>query len=322
MSESKQNHPLSEEAFINKARLYVSQMNEQPADSWQQGLWAALSLEFLARATLAHISPTLLVRAQKWENLLFALEKHDTPVDPMAITTGEVLQRLNALIPKLRGDPLKAIRRIISLRNSELHSGNSAFELEYRGQSLHNRYYFACGKLLESMGRKISDIFPNSQTIEQTIRSVQDATAESVQGEIKSFKDKWSQKPRDQQERLVTKATDWALRNAGHVVCCPSCNSSALLQGDEITPVRTEIDKETNEIIVRQTMLPSSFECIACGLKITGYSRLSACNLGSHFTKTTVHTASDYFDLFTEEEAWEYIREIEADAAYEIDYNE
>ena len=321
MSESKQNHPLSEEAFINKARLYVGQMNEQPPDSWQQGLWAALSLELLARATLAHTSPTLLVRANKWENQLVALGKLDKPLGPMAIPTGEVLQRLRVLVPELKGDVFNAIQQIIHLRNSELHSGEPALALEYGDQSLHNKFYFACGKLLESMGREISDLFPNPQAIELAIKSVQDATAKSVLGEIDSFEVKWLQKPKDEQERLVTEATEWASPSKGHVVYCPSCNSRSLLQGDEITPVRTEIDADTNEIIVRQTMLPTSFECIACGLKIRGYSRLLTCKLGSHFTKTTVQSASKYFGLYTEEEAWEYFQEIEAEAAYEIDYN-
>ena len=314
MSESKQNHPLSEEAFINKARLYVSQMNEQPADSWQQGLWAALSLELLARATLAHTSPTLLVPAQKWENLLYALGKRDTPVGPMSITTREVLQRLDALYPELRGDTLNAIRQIVHLRNSELHSGNVAFISEYGSQSLQSRFYFACAKLLESMGRQISDVFPNPQAIERAVNSVQDAAVKSVLDDINLFKIKWSRKPNDQRERLVAKAADWAVRDAGHVVCCPSCNSRSLLKGDAITPPRTEIDNDTHNIIVRQTMLPSSFECVACGLKIKGYSRLSACNLGSKFTKTTEQAASEYFDLYTEEEAWEI--------ANEPDYND
>ena len=322
MSEPKQNHPLSEEAFINKARLYVGQMNEQPPDSWQQGLWAALSLELLARATLAHTSPTLLVPAQKWENLLYALGKRDTPVGPMSITTREVLHRLDTLYPELRGDTLNAIKQIIHLRNSELHSGNAAFVSEYGGQSLHNRFYFACSKLLESMGRQISDIFPNPQVIEQAANSVQDAAAKSVLGDINSFKIKWSKKPKDQRERLAAEAADWVLRSAGHVVCCPSCNSRSILQGDELMPARTEIDTDTNDIIVRKTMLPASFECIACGLKITGYSRLVTCNLGSHFTKKTVLESSRYFGRYSEDEIWEYFRNIEAKPVNWTDFNE
>lgn len=322
MPDSKQNHPLSEEAFINKARLYVSQMDEQPADSWQRGLWAALSLELLARATLAHISPILLVRAHKWENLLFALGKRDIAVAPMAITTGEVIQRLNALVPKLRGDSLKAIQQIIDLRNSELHSGNPAFISEYGSQSLQSKFYFACAKLLESMGRQVSDVFPNPRAIEQAVNSFQDAAAQSVLRDIDAFRVKWSQKPKEQQERLVTKAKEWASPEDGHVVCCPSCNSHSLLQGDAITPSRIEVVKDANNIIVRNTVLPTSFECIACGLKIAGYSRLSACKLGSEFTRKTVHSASDYFGLFNEEKAWDYFLEFEAASAHETDYNE
>lgn len=38
-------HPWSEEALFSKAILYVQEMQKHPADHWQFGLWAALSLE-------------------------------------------------------------------------------------------------------------------------------------------------------------------------------------------------------------------------------------------------------------------------------------
>ena len=49
-------------------------------------------------------------------------------------------------------------------------------------------------------------------------------------------------------------------------------------------------------------MLPSAFECIACGLKISGLSKLSACGLGDAFTSTTRMTPAEYFGLYTEQD--------------------
>ena len=66
-------HPWSEEALLAKAFLYAEQMEATKAEDWEFGFWSALSLEFLARAALAHISPTLLCNTANWRNLHYAL---------------------------------------------------------------------------------------------------------------------------------------------------------------------------------------------------------------------------------------------------------
>jgi len=55
-------------------------------------------------------------------------------------------------------------------------------------------------------------------------------------------------------------------------------------------------------------MLPSSFECIACGLKIAGFSKLLACRLGNRFTARTISSAAEFFNLHTDEELEEALR--------------
>lgn len=66
-------HPWSEEALFGKALLYTERMDSFTADDWQFGFWSALSLELLARAALAHISPVLLADTKNWRNLMHAL---------------------------------------------------------------------------------------------------------------------------------------------------------------------------------------------------------------------------------------------------------
>ncbi len=84
---------------------------------------------------------------------------------------------------------------------------------------------------------------------------------------------------------------------------CPSCNSKALLQGIPSGTVTTEVSGE--EVIQRQTLLPSSFKCIACGLHISGLSKLSACGLGNAFNEKSTYTAAEFFNLYTEDELYE-----------------
>lgn len=320
MSGSTNDHPLSEEAFIDKARLFVAEMNAQPAESWQQRLWAALSLEVIARAALAHVSPVLLVPAQKWENLLYALGKSDTPVGPPAIRTAQVLERLQKLIPNLGSDTLSFCESLTHWRNLTLHSASLGPEMQHRGEWL-PRFYLSCRMLLESMGHQISDVFQNPESIEQAIQSLQDATTQSVQNDINEHRERWSEKTESEQMKLRSKSTEWAAPSVGHVVDCPACQARSLVKGDKIAPVRIEVTED--HIISRQTMLPSSFECIACGLKISGYSRLLACDLGSQFTMTVEFPVAQYFGLYDEDEARDLVyRELAEDAAYEPNYNE
>jgi len=86
-------HPWSEEALFSKAVVYVGEMQKHPADDWQFGLWASLSLELLARSALAHISPTLLASRKDWRHVYHALGHSPTSVKftPSSVPSNEVL---------------------------------------------------------------------------------------------------------------------------------------------------------------------------------------------------------------------------------------
>jgi len=115
-------------------------------------------------------------------------------------------------------------------------------------------------------------------------------------------------------------ATAWATRQSGHRVECPACKSTSLLHGAPVGPVSTEIDEDV--VIQRQSMLPSAFECIACGLKISGISKLSACGLGDAFSEKSIYTAAEFFELYTEDDLNDARQEVEASYTYEPDFNE
>lgn len=74
------------------------------------------------------------------------------------------------------------------------------------------------------------------------------------------------------------------------------------------------------EIVQRQAMLPTSFECIACGLKIIGLSRLSACGLGDAFVSKSTFTPAEYFELYTEDDLAEAKEASRPD--FEMDFND
>ena len=82
-------------------------MLKQDHTDWQFGFWSALTLEMLARAALAHISPTLVADAKNdWRHIYFALEH--TPktkkYSPASVSTSEVFNRVEELIAEFTGE--------------------------------------------------------------------------------------------------------------------------------------------------------------------------------------------------------------------------
>ena len=85
----------------------------------------------------------------------------------------------------------------------------------------------------------------------------------------------------------------WATRQNGHRVDCPSCGSAALVLGEPVSAPTQKLDDD--EIIETQEYLPTHFECVACGLKIAGLSRLAVVGLSDRYKKTQTYDAAEYY---------------------------
>lgn len=180
------------------------------------------------------------------------------------------------------------------------------------------RFYSACKVLLESMGRNLSSFVSNPEGGAQAlIESFEDAAAKAVDQDIKAHAKVRSNKDEEERNKGLTAARTWATRQTGHRVKCPACNSPALVQGNPSGRVATTIGDD--EVVQRQTMLPSGFECIACGLRISGLSKLYACGLGDAFTAKTTYSAAEFFGLYTEGEIEQARSEV---PTYEEDFDE
>lgn len=306
-------HEWSEESLFCKAVLYFEQMESHTANDWQYGFWSALILEFLARAALSHISPVFLANTSKdWRNLAHALGKDPTvkKFSPASLNTKEVFARLCELTPGFDEEISNFCIKHAERRNSEVHSGHLAFESLGTSEWL-PRFYLACKVLTESMERDFSDLVPNPAEAMNMIDSLRDDAAKAVRKDIEAHKKVWSNKNEDEQSKASMRATAWATRQSGHRVDCPSCNCKALLKGFPSGTVSTKIDGDY--VVERQTQLPSSFECIACGLRISGLSRLSACGLGDAFSKQYTSTVAEFFNLYTEDDLEQAAKEFEPD---------
>lgn len=160
--------------------------------------------------------------------------------------------------------------------------------------------YAASKVLLESMNRGLSDFVLNPEEAQEMIDAFENAAAKAVEKDIRAHAQVWSNKDQQERDKASAAAKAWATRQLGHRVICPDCGSPALVQGNPSGKVTTEICND--EMVQRQPMLPSAFECVACGLRIFGLSKLLACRLGDAFTAKSTYSAAGFFGLYTEED--------------------
>lgn len=313
-------HAWSSEALFNKALLYVGQMQRYPADDWQFGFWSSLSLELIARAALAHISPTLLADRRNWRNISHALGHAATAKGfvPISATTNDVLSVLQELLPDFTKELVDFCFSHTARRNAEIHSGEEAFTGLGTSTWL-AKYYASCDVFLRSMGKSLDELFDDPDAAMGMIASLQDTAAKAVGKDIEAHKKVWENRNPEERKTSLALAVVWANRHTGHRATCPACGSPARIVGSAQGEVSTEVREDG--IVQRQTMLPSSFECIACGLKISGLSKLSACGLGDAFTATSTMSAAEFFGLHTEEEL-DIARAESIAPEWEDDFNE
>jgi hypothetical protein len=295
-------------------------MERNTADDWRFAFWSSLSLELLARAALAYVSPTLLANRKDWRNTYHALGHPATAkgFTPNSVITGEVLSILKELLRDFTEELFDFCAIHCARRNAELHSGEAAFAGLGTSTWL-PKFYASCEVFLRFMDKNLGDFFSDPDSVQAMIVALRDTAAKAVAREIEAHKKIWKDKSADDQKLAREQAVVWATRHKGHRVACPACESPAIIRGSGQGSVTTLIDE--GEVVQKQTMLPASFECVACGLKISGLSKLSACDLGDAFIATSTLSPAEYFELHTDEEL-EEARASSGEPEFEEDFNE
>jgi hypothetical protein len=273
-------------------------MAEKGSDDWQHALWSGLALELLARGALASISPVLLAETaeKNWSHIFHALgfEPSEHKYAPRSIATNDVFKRLGQIIPEFTKELQDFCTLHTGLRNAELHSGETPYE-GVDASSWHPMFYRSCSVLADVMGMNL-ELFLGTEQAEianKLIEASTDDTAKAVLKDISAHKVVWEGKLDDDRASAEAIALVWATKHDGHRVYCPACASRALVFGEPVAAPQKSIDGD--QITETQEYLPSRFECVACGLKISGLSRLTAAKLGTRYKKTSTYMAADYY---------------------------
>jgi len=287
--------PWDAEALFVKAQRYAESMLGDVPDE-QEALFASLTLEFLARAALANVSPALLADASNWQSLLHSLgfTPTESKFSPKSITAAELFRRLSAVIPNFTQENESFCVVHTGRRNAELHSGEAAFD-GVSNSSWSPRFYATCEVLLNSMGETLESLVgkEESATARKLVAAAADETSKAAKGDVEAHRKVWEAKNKNERDALSAGAKIWARRQMGHRVSCPTCKSAALIQGEPVGATHRKLEED--EITQVQEYLPTHFECVACGLKVLGLSRLNAIGLGDRYKSTSIYDAAEYY---------------------------
>lgn len=289
-------HIWSKDALLAKAQRFYEEMLSHPRDDWRFALWSTFALELLARAALANINPVLLADSKDWNNTYYALgfQPKATKFTPRSIDIHTVFSKLGDIIsdftPELSGFGITHMSR----RNEEVHTGGVPFDT-LNSLGWLPVYYRTCDVLIGSMDEDIELLLGKREAniAHELIRASLDNSAKAVLQSIHAHQTVWANKDEDERRILIEQASIWANRNIGHRVICPACSCNAIVIGKAIAPPLQKI--KDDKITDIQQYQPSRFECIACGLKISGLPQLIASGLGNSYKATFTYDAEDYY---------------------------
>ncbi|WES99321.1 MULTISPECIES: hypothetical protein [Chryseobacterium] len=288
------------EPLFVKSKLFFEKGFDEDKESPFFGLWCAMGLELLARSAVAHISPTLLADPDpSHQNLLHALNLGSTKSKKKSLITVQVLSLCQTLITSFTQEHFKICSAIINQRNEELHTGSAAFD-DYPTSQWIAGFYKCCKILSEFQGESLNSLLGDE--VEKEANMILSEVEEEVIGKtnslIASYKKVFENKDEKDKKKLAEeseKNSEKLAYRGHHRVDCPACGSLATVIGEPYG--KENVETQIDEIIVRQSILPTSFHCIACELKINGYNALTAANLSNHYTRKTTYSPEEYFNL-------------------------
>lgn len=293
----------SKDALFSKAKFFLEKAFEQEKDSPLFGIFCALGLEMLARAAIANISPTLLADPSNQQgNILYALGKKDASFKPKSLVISNVLALCKEVIPNFNDDCYKVAMLMIERRNEELHTGGAAFA-EYNQDKWIGSFYQCCKILTLSMEESLTSLLGEDEAklAEELIVEEEKKIKKEVLDRISARKrvfEETIKETSDNGKSIIAKGTMMIphyTHQGYHKVTCPCCEHDALIYGREPTYGREIIEDDV--VVVKKDIIPNSFKCEVCNLKLTNYAELKAAGLPLHYTTSETYDPIDYFGI-------------------------
>lgn len=286
-----------EQALWHKAKLFAARAFQADRDTGDFALWATLTLELLARATLAHVHPALLADPQKGGNLLYAFGFGTLPA-PKSVTARTVFSRCKVIVPLFTDRQEKHCMSLVERRNSELHSGELAFE-QFGTAAWLADYFATCKILLDFLDKTLEELVGPDEAAAATemIDDVAATVQEAVNTKVTAARVAFQALPDDEKTaRLRQRPQRSAVAHT--VRTCPACGGHALVLGKSVRADEPRADGDTLFRIIH--ILPTMLVCAACNLTLDDHGELHAAELGGQYTVTETLDPAELFSFYEE----------------------
>ncbi|MFE1255824.1 hypothetical protein [Streptomyces fungicidicus] len=260
--------------FLGKAQLYFSRAAGHPhAEDDEVALWILLGLEFLLRAPLARVHPTLLADPTG-DSIMHAAGFRAK--NPKSIQASGVISRLTLVIPEFSERESEA-KFLIGLRNEELHSSESPLAVDQAQWLPH--FIRVADTLCAHLGLKTEDVVGADIVAHgRNLVDVEDKKlTHEVKTRIQAAKEFFSRLRPDEvkarikaaessvgRDALVRQYLDSVAPGSGQLaferVACPACGNTVPLRLESVRTTKEwlEGDEVKSEIvyIARQLLCP------------------------------------------------------------------
>lgn len=282
-----------------KGKNYIDKAFLQDRESEMFPFFAAIALEFVARATLAKVHPVLLADPKEGENILYAFGFQKRPLyTPISIPTKLVLERCEVIVPNFTESEKAFCKEITVKRNEELHSGNLGFD-NFPTKIWLSKYYRTLKILLEFQNKTLSDLLQkNEAEAAREMIAERDVDLEkTVRDRISLHKKTFSSLTIDlQNEKIINSIKDkwWAINVYRKDELCPACGNSGILTGKLISV--SEGKANEYEISQNINVLPTHFFCYCCNFELENHQELDSIELGGQYRIEQNFRPWEYFE--------------------------
>jgi len=282
--------------FWNKSRLYIQKAYAADRESAEFGLNTSLALEFLARATVAFLHPALLADPRGNDHLLYAFGINTTD-KPKSVDISTVLLRIKKIKPEFTEDMASFCQTHVERRNSELHSGELAFEGLPTATWLAS-YFRSVTPMLEYQNKSLADLLSDLDEVkaaEEMIVNLDGKERDRAEKTKSVHRSAFQKIDAGSQAAVRAQASVFA-SNIGvgqKAVNCPACESPSIVSGRRIRT--TEPKLEDGMLRWEEIYLPTQFECTACGMKLVDYPSLEGSNVGGQYASMRSEDPLTYY---------------------------
>lgn len=308
------------DGFIGKAQLYFGRAQEhQRVEDDVLAVWLLLGLEFLLRAPLAKVNPTLLADPNG-NAIMHAAGFPVKPGDqPKSIPAHTVISRLGIVITEFSKERQNDATFLIGLRNDELHGSDSPLEMDITRWLPHftrvvdvvclhlgldpadivGQQIIAQGRTLvddadKSLEREIDKRIAAAKAVFSHLRTEEIEARRALIPRRLSFDQRHGCPP-----GMTITAWVAAMRVPSSIefVRCPACNEEIPMR---LQAVRTTDERlEEGEIVRDVVYIAIGLSCPMCDLELANTAEIRAAKITQQYVKHERETfQARYLDTF------------------------